>query len=116
MSTITEIVEQARDLLQDTVEPYRYSDLRIVRSINGGLRESFRLRPDLFLGVSYVLPIIVEADIAAETTFPLEDQFFMPIVEYIVGIIELSDDEFAVDNRAITLLSAFRQSLIGVVR
>jgi hypothetical protein len=39
--------------------------------------------------------------------------FYMAVVFHVVGKIQLGDDEFAVDNRAMTLLAAFRRDLIG---
>lgn len=76
----------------------------------------FRHRPDLFLSLNYIIPTIVEDDISGATVLPIEEQYFSPIVEYIVGVTELSDDEFTVEGRAVALLSAFRIALLGVGR
>jgi len=37
----------------------------------------------------------------------------MTTVFYAVGKLQLGDDEFTLDNRAMTLLAAFRQALVG---
>lgn len=111
MSTISDIIESSRELLQDEVAPYRYSDDRMVRTYNGALREAFRIRPDLFLDVSYVLPTYTTSDFA--TSLIIEEQFYNAVVAFIVGWVELADDEFALDGRAAALLTAFRNQLIG---
>lgn len=111
MSTISDVLDLSRDLLQDTATPYRYSDERLIRTLNSAMRETFRVRPDLFLDDSYVLTTYTISDLA--TTFPIEDQYFNPVVEFIVGFIELADDEFTLDGRAATLLTAYRNQLIG---
>lgn len=113
MSTISDVITSSRELLQDTVTPYRFSDDRLVRTLNGALREVFRIRPDLFLSASFVIPEYVEADLASPPNFPLEEQYYNTVVEFIVGWTELSDDEFTMDNRAAALLTAFRNQLIG---
>lgn len=115
MSTIAEVVLSARYLLQDTAVPYRFSDARLVGTFNGALRETFRLRPDLFLATSYVIPSYTEADLAALTVFPLEDQWYNAVVEFIVGYTELSDDEFTLDGRAASLLAAYKRQLTGML-
>jgi len=114
MSTISNVIESSRELLQDTVAPYRFSDDRLVRTLNSAVREVFRIRPDLFLSVSYVIPTYVEADLVAPSiTFPIEEQFYNVVVEFITGFTELADDEFTVDGRAVLLLTSFRNQLMG---
>ena len=46
--TVAEVLTEARELLLDTLEPYRYSDAFIIRRINQALRRMCVLRPDLF--------------------------------------------------------------------
>jgi len=111
VSTISDIVTSSRELLQDGTVPYRYDDARLVRTYNSALREAFRIRPDLFLGVSYVLPTYSDADLAVDLI--VEEQYYNAIVAFIVGWTEMSDDEFALDQRAAALLTAFRNQLVG---
>lgn len=114
-ATIAEVVTRARELLQDTVTPYRFSDARVIGVLNAGFREARRLRPDIFLVVSFVTPEFTEAAATDSTLFPLDDQFMNVFINFIVGFTELSDDEFAVDGRANTLLITFRNQLVGGV-
>ena len=46
--TVADVVLEARELLLDTLEPYRYSDEFIVRRVNQALRRAAVVRPDLF--------------------------------------------------------------------
>lgn len=112
-ATTLEVITSTREVLQDTVAPYRYSDARLIGTFNNALRETLRLRPDLFLSNSFVVTPLVEADATTSTTFPIEDQYFSTIVNFIVGFTELSDDEFTVDGRAITVLASFKSQLVG---
>jgi hypothetical protein len=43
----------------------------------------------------------------------LPEIFYQSFVYYLAGNAELRDDEFAVDNRAMTLLGAYRRNLTG---
>lgn len=46
--TVADVVLEARELLLDTLEPYRYSDEFIIRRVNQALRRAAVVRPDLF--------------------------------------------------------------------
>jgi hypothetical protein len=118
--TLDDLVNEARLMMQDRREPYRYTDADILNTINSAFRELKRIRPDAFLSFDFENPInmptYVEADLGATptlTAFPCDEMFFMAVVFYTVGKLQLGDDEFAVDNRAMTLLGAFRQQLLG---
>ena len=62
-TTVGGVITQVRRLLQDTTTPYRHSDDELVDNFNGAMREAFRIRPDLFLGLSYTYPIYTTADL-----------------------------------------------------
>lgn len=120
--TLDNLVDEVRLMLKDRRAggPYRYTNTDVLESINSGFRELKRLRPDAYLGCctddgGVALPSYVEADLAQvpATPFPLDEIFFMALVFYAVGKLQLGDDEFAIDNRAMTLLGGFRQSMLG---
>jgi hypothetical protein len=46
--TVADYVSDARVLLQDTVEPYRYADTELVTGLNFALMECRKQRIDLF--------------------------------------------------------------------
>jgi len=111
--TVADLISEARSLLQDTDTPYRYSDSDLIAYLNTAMPEARRKRPDLF--VTYWggdSPSFTVADITAATDFPLDEMYYMPFVYFVVGMAELRDDEFAVDNRAVSLLNAFTGKLI----
>jgi len=113
--TVDQVVNEARRILQDenAITGYRYTDDHILTALNGGLGEVRRIRPDLFiLSLTDDLPVYVAADITAQTPLPIHDMFTMPLVSYVAGWIELADDEFTVDNRAVSLLTRFTQQLV----
>ncbi len=52
--------------------------------------------------------------VIASTTFGIDMMFFSPLVSYVTGVAEVTDDEYTVDGRAALLLSQFRRSVIGL--
>lgn len=123
--TLDDLLGDIRQMLQDKRLPYRYDDATLLDRVNTAFRETKRIRPDAFIlgtpGVDEVTttdpPTYTTADLGVTptpTAFPIDEIFYQPIVFHTVGTIELGDDQFAVDNRAMTLLAAFRASLIGV--
>lgn len=112
-ATIAEVITRSRELLSDTTQPYRYSDVRLIGIVNASFRETKRIRPDLLLSQSFVTPEFVEADATGVTAFPIDDQYMNAIINFVVGYTELSDDEFTVDGRANTMMLTFRSQLTG---
>ncbi len=115
--TLDNLVDEARLLLKDRRVPYRFTQADVLAAVNSGFREVKRIRPDIFLNPAgnISLPDFVEADLGlgTPTPFPIDEMFFMPVVFYTVGKLQLGDDEFTLDNRAMTLLATFRQLLVG---
>lgn len=129
--SIDDAVSEARFLLGDTgtnpagtAFPTRYTDAQIIAQLNTALREVYSLRPDAFIGnfsqgnlTDTPVPTYSTSDLGLTpaTAFPLDDRlFFSPVVFYIAGRTELSDDEFTDNNRAMTLYGAFRNMLVGM--
>lgn len=109
MPSVTETILEARDFLQDTEESTRrYSDESLLRALNGGLRQLRRMRPDAFFDrlTDDLEPVGLEDDL------PVHDQFQQALVFYIVGHSEMRDDEFTVDARASTLMTAFGRQVM----
>lgn len=123
--TYQDLISEARAKLQDTFEEtYRWSDDYMVDVLNQGLQELGRIRPDAFYDLydanALNVPEIVASSTAGtgqtawDTNFGIEMQFFTPLLAYIVGSIELTEDEFTVDGRAAVLLSGFRNSVLSI--
>lgn len=109
--TVASILTEAREHLQDTLAPYRYSDSSLLELLNSALREARTLRPDYFVGNTLLQPI---TRATTDGNFPADEQLEVPVVYYIVGAAQLRDDEFAEDSRALGMLNTFRQSISGV--
>lgn len=115
--TYQDVVTEARVLLQDT-DPsnYRYSDVVLLAIYNRGLQALARIRPDAFYDLysngSLNVPELTEGTWTA--TFGLEMQFFNPLVAYVVGVAEITDDEYSEDGRAAMLLNSFKMEVLGI--
>lgn len=110
--TLGDCIDEARTILQDKVEPYRYSDAELASIFTNACYEIKRLRPDAYIGGYGVdLTIYTDGDLALEVPFP--STMFQPVVLFMAGFAELRDDEFTVDNRAGTLLRSFAGQLVA---
>ena len=107
--TIGGILTDARVILNDAAAD-RYTDSQLISDLNNAISQTKALRPDAFI-LGEALPEFTTSDLAVD--FPLPAIFVQSFVYYLVGNAELRDDEFAVDNRAMTLLSAYRRDLTG---
>lgn len=106
--TVADAAAEARTIINDT-DGVRYLDADIYRIINDGVVEARSLRPDLFIG-AYSSPL-TEVSAMADP-IPLPDQLFTSLCYYLAGRLELRDDEFAVDGRAMTLIPVFGKKLV----
>lgn len=109
-----DILAQIRTLLQDTDSTgssgFRYSDDSIVTNINQGLWEMYRMRPDIFLETSFVVP---QFNIAQpDAPWSIEPQWVPSIIYYAVGMTQVRDEEGTQDQRAAAFLTKFVQTLV----
>jgi len=110
--TIGQVVEDIRDMLQDSdATNYRWDDARVYRSLNMAFQEMWRTRRDLFLAVDFTLPTYTTADIAE--IIPVDDSYHMTIVTQTVSIIQMENDAMAPDGKAIALSGLAKGSLRG---
>lgn len=111
--TVGGIIDQVRTLLQDTDTlggEYRYSSDSLVTALNMGLWEMFRIRPDIFLELNFVVP---QYDSTLPTTgITIEPQHVPALVYYVVGMAQLRDDEGTQDQRASSFLGKFTSMLL----
>jgi hypothetical protein len=110
--TIDDIITNARDLLQDTdSDSYRYSDARLLRAINNAFADTKRLRPDLLTINDSEIPSYTTT--TSDEDFPLDGMYVPAFIDYVVGYVEMSDDEYTVDSRAAQLLTIFTTKMVG---
>jgi len=96
MSLYSDIIAEARVLLQDLTVPYRYSDAELLVGANDVIKIIRKVRPDIFFG-KYGTVI---ADAALTDTFPIGAEYKSAVREYVIGYAELRDSEDASNSRA----------------
>jgi hypothetical protein len=111
LDTLGDYLTEARRLLQDEQEPYRYPDADMIEALNIGLMETRRLRADLFLP-AFDVPFLASAD--TNTPVAMDQMYRSALVYYIVGRMQLRDDEPTVDQRAASLLQKFTAQLLTI--
>jgi hypothetical protein len=129
------VLDESRVLLNDTEDPFRYTDENMLAILNRGLQELARLRPDafwdFFSGEDILVPEIVDTDAVPDTDpevideeedaevdldddFNLPMQFHGPLVYWTVGNAEILDDEHVDDARVSALITQFRNQVLGL--
>ncbi len=103
--TYSQVIERARRILQDEdAANYRYSDQSLLDAVNDAILEVRRVRPDLFISVSFS-PTDVLLGQESAALIPIEDMYFQSLVYLTTGYQMLRDDEFSLDSRAVNLLN-----------
>jgi len=113
LDTVTDYVREARVLLQDQVETYRYSNAELLQALNMGILTARRLRPDLFIGVAAAdLP---EYDTVDSTAVDIDVQYRTAFLYFMVGHAQMRDEEDTQDQRAAAFIGKFTQQLMVLV-
>lgn len=113
LDTVQDYIDRARVLLLDQIEPYRYPTADLVESLNEGIMEARRLRPELlqdFFRTS--LPDFDGSNMAASV--PLDQQYRVAFVYYICGQAQLRDEENTQDSRAAAFLNKFVAQMTSI--
>jgi len=116
LETVGQYLEESRRLLQDEVVPYRYPDKDLIDALNIALMEARRLRADLFLPL-FELPWFDPGETPGpDLTKPvtIDPMYRSSLVYYVVGRMQLRDDEPTTDQRAAGLLGKFTAQLLTV--
>jgi len=125
LSTVSDYTAQARSQLQDLVAPYRYDDASLLTALNICWLEIARLRPDMVLNARYNdsslasdqtqnLDALVFTGVNPSDVVPLPVQFRMPVLYFMIGFVQLKDNEDTQDTRAAALLNKFVSQLLTV--
>lgn len=114
LDTVADYLSMARTLLQDEVDsPYRYTDTELCLNLSAAFLEVRRLRPDAV--ASYFrtsLPSFSAATPSASV--PMDEQYRLALVYYIVGMAQLRDDEGTTDARATVFLNKFVSQFLTI--
>jgi hypothetical protein len=112
LETVSNYLTDVRTLLLDSVAPYRYDDPSLLTALNVTILEARRLRPDLFVFRHHdKVPQFFTND---SSEFEMEPQFRLAFVYGVCAHALARDQEDVQDNRAATMMTAFRDILIGV--
>lgn len=93
--TVGEVLTSAYDTLNDE-DRVRYPEPAALSSVVDALNTVKNARPDLFLGqfsTSF-------GTLTTASALPIDDQFFRPIVDYVIARAETKDDEHVNSARA----------------
>lgn len=90
MALFSDIISQARVLLQDTSST-RYSDAELMVSANDAMKLIRRVRPDAFFG-SYKTTI---SDYALTDTFPVGLEFVQSVRDFVIAYANMRESEDA---------------------
>jgi hypothetical protein len=126
----------ARKVLADLVPPYRYDDNTLVLTLNQGLAEIGRIRPDIFLDLKYQAPlrkgdtddgsppIYTTGDIATNadgsynpqkgTLVPVPRKYIVPLDWWMAGWPQFFDVADTQDQRAQGFLAKFQSHLTTI--
>lgn len=115
LDTVGDYIIEARRLLQDEYAPYRYEDDDLVDGLNMAMAEARRLRADLFVPLKFVIPFFVSTgtiDKAAKVA--IDPMYRSAFMYYIVGRMQLRDDEATTDQRSMAMMSKFTAQLLSI--
>jgi hypothetical protein len=112
LNSVADYVADARTLLQDKIEPFRYDDLSLLTAFNVTLTEARRLRPDLFVynGSRGQVQAFTVVD---DTYVEMEPQFRLSILHGLCGHALERDQEDYQDSRASAFLGMFTAGLVS---
>jgi hypothetical protein len=105
---------EARVQLQDGDSTcYRYPDAMLLNALNRGINELARIRPEAYYEKGGV-PEITELNWTQTVISALDMRFYDPLMWFVVGSAELSEDEYASDGRAAAKLERFERQVLGL--
>lgn len=110
--TVADYITDARRLLLDQIEPFRYPDDDLITAFNLALLEGRRLRPDLFVYRNNEKVPYYGINDGEEV--PMERQFRMSFVYGLVAHALLRDEEDVQDDRANSFMTLFQSLLTGI--
>lgn len=112
LETVQDFVTDARRLLLDETEPYRYPDPDLLVGLNVALLEGRRLRADLFVkrwGVRVPGFLAVSGE-----SVGIEPQFRLGFLYGMVAHVLLRDDDDVENERANSFSQKFHDVLVGI--
>jgi hypothetical protein len=125
--TYQQLLQDSRVIVQDSdTDPtlQRNSDQTLVDIFNRGFNELYRIRPDAFWDLwddtqeDFVVPVITITLITDPTSwlqpFAIPMQYYNPMVNWVIAMIESVDDEFTEDSRSTQFYTQFKMMVNGI--
>ncbi len=110
-----DVLDEARTINHDREEPYRFSNDQLIAILNRGLIEVARVRPEFFpydeTSGDIIAPEVVAAELDSDVTLPVG--YFSALVFYVSSMIDITDDEFSTEGRAMSVLGLFKAQLVA---
>lgn len=104
---VSHLVGHVRDMLQDA-DKDRYTDERLIQALNLGVLQVRRKRPDYFIGTYHVA---TELYVTMTEQVSLPDDVLLAVIDYAIGWVEMAEDEYSTDGRAVAMLKQFSEGL-----
>jgi hypothetical protein len=111
--TVQDMIDAARALLLDKVQPYRYDNDQMVVGLNLALLSCKRLRPEFFGSTRYK-GRVPQYDQPSGEEVCVEEQFRPALLFGIASYVLLRDEEDVQDARADTFMKRFEDMLTGI--
>lgn len=118
LALVSDYIADARVLLQDVVQDYRYDDASLVSALNIAMMDARRWRPDLFLGdlTDTNFALVGYFDVGdVDAPVQIEYMFRPAIVFGMAAHTLMRDSEDVQDARAKIFYSTFEYRLTGRV-
>lgn len=106
--TVQQVLDRAWEILQD--DGTRYPEAELCAHVVDAVQQVRSVRPDIFVG-AYAAALPDTLTVAQ--ALPIPDQFFASVSQYVAGMAELRDDEFAIDGRAMMMKETLTKKLVS---
>lgn len=113
LDTVADYISDARTLLLDTNEPFRYDDPSLLEALNLMLLEGRRLRADLFVHNRRLRGRVPNYRVNDNSEVPIEDQFRLGFLYGLCGHAIARDQEDVQDERAVWFMNVMSNILTG---
>ena len=113
LTTVQNYITIARDLLQDTLAPYRYTDGELAEALGLALLEARRHRPELFIGSQDNVQDIARTTPLA-TNVTMDQMYRYPLVLFMVGHVMSREEEESLKQDAANYKLQFVSKMLTI--
>jgi len=113
LDSVQDFVDAARFLLQDTGTPARYSTANLVTGLNLAIIEIGRARPDLVFKAMRSGSLPEYSPSSLSTIVVVDYRYITPVVHFMAGYAQLSDEEEVEDARAAYMMGKLTGQLLS---